>query len=110
MEPELLELMPDTITYEPPAGTYTDRGAENYGASVSLACRIEPVNGEVIIRGPEGGERKAAWRIYVGSVATTVRPDGRLTLPSGFDPQKPPFFAVGREADEITSHHQVILV
>lgn len=110
MESELLELMCDTITYEAVSGSYSDRGQPTYDASVSLPCRIEPVSGEEVIRSESGETRKASWRIYVGTTSTTVRPDGRITLPTGFQPQVPPFFAVGREADEYSSHHQVLLV
>lgn len=109
MESELLELMSDTITIEPPDGTFTDRGQPNFGASVSYSCRIEPVDGEEIIYGPGKEERKAKWRIYVGTTSA-LNPLGRLTLPSGYDPQQPPFFAVGRMPDETGSHHVVIMV
>lgn len=109
MESELLELMPDTITIAPPDGTYTDRGQPNFGAAVSYACRIEPTQGEQIVYGPSGEERKAAWTIYVGTTSA-LNPEGQLTLPSGFSPQTPPFYAIGRQADETASHHAVILV
>ena len=109
MEAEFFELMPDTITIEPPDGTFTDRGQPNYGAAVSYPCRIEPASGEEIKRGGSGEERKASWRIYVGTT-TALNPTGRLTLPAGFDPQQPPFYAIGRQADEVGSHHAEILV
>lgn len=109
MEAEFFELMPDTITIEPPDGTFTDRGQPNYGAAVSYPCRIEPVSGEVIVRGQSGEERKAAWKIYVGTTSA-LNPTGRLTLPTGFDPQQPPFYAIGRQADEVGSHHAEIVV
>ena len=109
MESELLELMSDTITIEPPSGSYSDRGQPTYGAAVTYPCHIEPANGEEMIRSASGEERKAAWRIYVGTT-TTISPESRLTLPAGFDPQQPPFFACGRQADELTAHHQELLV
>ena len=109
MENELLELMCDTITIEPPDATYSDRGKPNYGAAVTYPCRIEPADGDEIVRSSEGEERKAAWRIYLGTT-TTINPESRLTLPAGFTPQQPPFFACGRQADELTAHHQELLV
>lgn len=109
MESELLELMPDTITIAPPSGTYDDRGQANYGTAVSYPCRIEPAKGEQIIYASDGRERKAAWQIQVGTTAT-LNPEGRLTLPSGFNPQVPPFYSVGRVADENGAHHVVVLV
>ena len=109
METDFLELMSDTITIEPPSGTYTDRGQPNYGAAVSYACRIEPARGEHIIRGPSGEERKAAWHLYV-STTTALNAEGRLTLPSGFNPQQPPFYSVGRRADEEGVHHYELWV
>jgi len=109
VEPEFFEFMPDTITIAPSDGTFTDRGQPNFGAAVSYACRIEPVKGEQIVRSASGEERKAAWRIYVGTTSA-LDPTGQLTLPAGFDPQTPPFFSVGRQADETASHHVEIYV
>ena len=109
MDTELLELMPDTITIALPTGAYSDRGQPSFGAAVSYPCRIEPASGEEIVRGPNAEERKAAWRIYVGSTAA-LNPEGQLTLPTGFSPQTPPFFSIGRMADEVGSHHSVIMV
>lgn len=109
MESELLELMPDTILIAAPDGTFTERGQANYGSSTSYPCRIEPVKGEVIVRGPNLQERQAKWRILVGTTAA-INPAGRLTLPAGFDPQQPPFWAVGRQADEAGNHHVEIYV
>lgn len=109
MEPELLELLSDTITIEPPDGTYTDRGQPNFGAAVTYPCRIEPADGDEIVRGPSGEERKASWRIYLGT-ATTINPESRVTLPAGFTPQQPPFVSAGRVPDEVVSHHQRLLI
>ena len=109
MESEFFELMPDTITIAPPDGTFTDRGQPNFGAAVSYPCRIQPTNGEEVVRGVSGEERTAAWRIFVGTSAA-LNPTGQLTLPAGFDPQQPPFFAIGRQADEVGGHHVEILV
>lgn len=109
MESELFDMLADTLTYEPPSGTFTDRGQPTYGAAVTYPCRIEPVQGEEIVRGPSGEERQAKWKIFIGTT-TTLSPEGRLTLPSGFDPQQPPFYSLGRMADETAAHHQVATV
>lgn len=109
MEPELLELMSDVITYEAPSGTYTDRGQPNYAAAVTYPCHIDPASGDEIVRGPSGEENRAKWTIYVGTT-TVLNPEGRITLPAGFDPQTPPVFSIERRADETGSHHQVIHV
>lgn len=109
MEPELLELMPDTITYEAPDGTFSDRGQPNYSASTTYPCRIEPAGGDEIVRSASGEENKASWRIYVGTT-TVLNPEARITLPAGFDPQQPPILSVGRMPDEVGSHHQVLVV
>ena len=109
MEPELFDMLSDTLTYEAPDGTYTDRGQPNYSAAVTYPCRIEPAGGDEIVRGPTGEENKARWRIYVGT-ATVLNPEGRITLPAGFDPQTPPVFAIGRQADDVASHHQIVLI
>lgn len=109
MEAELLELMPQTIVVEPPAGTYTGRGKANFGAAVSYPCSIQPVEGEEIIRGPKGEERVASWRIFVGTT-TKISPESRLTLPAGYTPQQPPFFSVKAWPDDAGLHHMEILV
>src|SRR3990167_1934576 len=108
MEADLLDLLVDTITIEPPSGTYSDRGQPAFGAAVSYACRIEPASGEEMVRGPGLEERKASWRIFIDTA--TISPEARLTLPAGFSPQTQPFFAVGREVDETGAHHVVLVV
>jgi hypothetical protein len=103
--------MSDTITLAPPTG-YDDRGQATYGAAVSYACRIEPIDnsrGEVVIRSAQNQERRAQWKIYIGSAAA-INALSKLTLPSGFDPQTPPIFAVGRWADGDSTHHTVLMV
>lgn len=109
MEDDFLELMFDTITIAPSAGTYSDRGQPNFGTAVSYSCRIEPADGEEMVRSGTGEERKASWRIYVGTTAA-LDPEGQLTLPTGFLPRTPPFFSIGRMTDENGAHHQVITV
>jgi len=109
MEAEFLELMCDTITIAPSNGTFTDRGKANTGTVVSYPCHIEPIKGEEIIRSPTGQERKASWKIYVGTTSR-LDPEGILTLPAGFEPQTPPFYAIERRSDQVGSHHQVIKV
>ena len=109
MDAEFLALMPHTITVEPPDGTYTDRGAVNYGASVSYSCYIEPVKGETIVRGPDLQERVAQYRIYVNSTSA-IDPTGRLTLPSGYNPQQPPILASALVSDETGPHHVELMV
>lgn len=109
MEAEFLDLMPDTITIAPSTGAFTDRGQPSVGVAVSYRCRIEPVEGERIIRSSSGEERKAAWVLYVNAT-TFLDPEGQLTLPVGFVPRTPPFYAIGRQADESGSHHVVIHV
>tara|TARA_Y100000310_G_scaffold98201_1_gene95933 strand:- start:25162 stop:25491 length:330 start_codon:yes stop_codon:yes gene_type:complete len=109
MDAELLELLPDVISIKAPDGTYTDRGKENFGFAKEYPARIEPAQGEVIVYGPGGEERQAKWKIYVGTT-DAIDPEGELTLPIGFDPRVPPFFAVARETDQNGAHHNVITV
>jgi hypothetical protein len=105
---EFLDCMPDTITLAPPTG-YDDRGQATFGTAASFSCYIEPVQGEVVIRSAQNQERKAQWRIYIGS-ATAINPLSKLTLPAGFDPQTPPVFVVGRTTDGDGAHHTVLMV
>ena len=109
MDAELIELMVHTITVEPPAGTYSDRGQPAFGAAVSYACYIDPVKGEEIVRTSSGEERRATYRIYVNATSA-ISPEGRLTLPSGYDPQQPPMLASALRSDENGAHHVELMV
>jgi hypothetical protein len=102
-------MMPHTITVRAPDGTYTSRGQPNLGAPQSYTCYIDPVQGESIVRSASNEERQASYKIYVAST-TAINPEGELTLPAGFDPQKPPMLASALIADEDGPHHVVITV
>lgn len=110
MEAELVELLAHTLTYEAPDGTFNGDGTPNYAAGVSLTCRIRPMKGEEIIRDSGGQERVATWKITVNDTSKVMDAEGRLTLPSGYDPQQPPFFSVAHIDDESTYHHTTVMV
>ena len=103
MDAELIELCVHSITVEPVSG-YTDRGQATFGAAVTYVCYIDPVKGEEIIRLSSGEERRATYRIFVNSTSA-ISPEGRLTLPSGYDPQQPPILASALRSDNNGPHH-----
>lgn len=107
MDAEFKELMPHSITVEPPAGTFSDRGQPNFGTAVTYTCYIEP--SEEIVRTANNEERKASHKIYVDSTAA-INPEGRLTLPVGYDPRQPPILASKLVSDENGAHHVELTV
>ena len=106
MDAELRELLSQTITHAAPDGTYSDRGQPNFGSATSYACLIEPAKGEEIVRGAAGEERAARWHIFVDASAQ-LSPEGKLTLPSGYDPQTPPIWSSQPFYDETGAVHHV---
>lgn len=111
MDSELFDMLSDTITIEPPDGTFTSRGKPNFDAAVSYPCRIQPWRGkgEHVLRSASGEERATAWYIIVGTT-DQLNPESRITLPTGFNPQQPPFYSVGRVSDESGVSHMVLFV
>ena len=109
MDPELRELLPHTVTHAAPDGTYTDRGQVNFAAGTDYAAYIEPTKGEEVVRLASGEERVARWRVYVNSTSA-LSPLGKLTLPSGYDPQTPPILSSALVADETGGNHVVLMV
>lgn len=104
MDPAFLDLMPHTITHEPPTGVRDEYGHPTFGAAVSYRCYIEPTRGNEIVRLTDGQDRFARYHIYVNSTVA-LDPEGRLTLPSGYFPQQPKILACSLYSDENGPHH-----
>ena len=106
-ESEFLDLMPDTIAFKAPDGTFTDRGAPNFGASKDYAGRIVEKN--VTIFDKEGQERVSSVTVWLATT-DVLSPEGELTLPADFTPQSPPIMAIERYPDGDGAHHTVLRV
>lgn len=107
--PDLLDLMPHSITLEAPTGTLTDFGERSFAAGVAYQCMIEPARGNTIIRSVNGEDRVASYTIYLATTAD-LDPESRLTLPTGYNPQQPPILSIARFSDEGGAHHVVVTV
>ena len=106
-EADFLEFMTQSIDVEQPDGTFTDRGKPNFGAPISIQCRIVLKN--EIVRAFDGQERFSKARIYMDTT-TIITPESKLTLPVGFTPLNPPILAIDREPDEEGDHHTVLRI
>lgn len=104
-----LDMMPHSIIHEASTNVLDDWGKPVFAAPVTYQCYIDPAGGEAVVRSANGEERKANYRIYV-AVASALDPDGRLTLPAGYDPQQPPILAQELFSDENGLHHVVLVV
>ncbi len=101
MEPDLLALMPHTVTVEPLTGR-DDYGRPTYGAAVQYRARV--VGKQKLVRAADGAERVSATTVYLAS-APGVGPEDRITLPDG---SRPPILAVSKVPDEKGAHHEVV--
>lgn len=106
LDPELLELMPHTISLMAPTGKNA-QGQPTYvgGVPVSYQCRI--VGMLMALRKKEVSEKTQLFDIYAHMGADPVTADYQLTIPAdpAFDGQNPLIFTVTRETDEEGFHH-----
>jgi hypothetical protein len=101
IDPELLDLMTETITVEPFAGE-TGRGVRSYGSASTYQCRI--VGKRRMVRDAQGEEIVSTRTIYLGSApGVTVR--DRLTLPNG---DQPMILSVASTPDEDGTYYETI--
>ena len=106
LNPELLDLMPHTVTVAPWTGQDKNT-VPTYGAVVSYQARI---TGRVrMVRTTSGQDAVSTRTIYLGS-APALSPKDKLTLPAGEVPVSPPILAIARVADEDGPHHTVVYV
>lgn len=115
-EAEFKKFMPQTLTVEPFSSYSTDGlGTRTYSSSLTFKCRIE--ERPRVVRGVDGRERVASATVYCSPVTVSssggypIKPDDRVTLPSGFlvtGSSQPPVLYVERQQDASTDHHQVV--
>lgn len=106
-EGEFLDLMPDTIDFEPPDGTWSDRGDPEFNAATTYRGRIVEKN--VTVFDKEGQERVSSVSIWLATT-DVLSPQGKLTLPADFTPRNPPIMAIERYPDGDGAHHTVLRV
>jgi len=107
-DPELLDMMPDTVTYEPFSSFSDSAGDKSYGAAQTIRARIEQY--AKLIRDRQGREVTSQTRIYlpptdVAGAAFTPTVNDRFTLPSGYVPQQPQVIDVERGNDNQSLQH-----
>lgn len=91
LDSSLLILFEDTITYEPPSGAETSARVQSYGAPVTYPALIQ--RGAKRVVGADGREVISNTMVTIPDrVAIDQR--GRITLPAGFVPLKPPILGV----------------
>jgi len=101
-EPEFLELMDRAVIVEPFVKT-NSAGKPSYGTPVSCACYIR--DDVKIWKWEDGTESQSRRVIYVNY---PVGNSDRLTLPSGYEPNKVvPLWVVRHDDDEGFHHTKV---
>ena len=93
----LRDLMPDTVTVEPYAGTRNGAGEKNYGPGVVYTCRASGKNR--MVRDSKGDERVSSVTVVLDQAVDSMGPEDRITLPARFVPQQPPILAIARVGD-----------
>lgn len=106
-ENDFLDCMPDTVAFQAPTGTFTDRGEPGLGASTNYTGRIVEKN--VLVYDAEGNERVSTVTVWLATT-DVLSPEGKLTLPAGYTPLTPPIMAVERYPDADGAHHTVLRV
>jgi len=104
IDPELLSLMPHTITVAAELSRDVS-GNKTYDTAESYTARV--VNKLKRVINAEGHEAVSHTTCYVDTV-DSIKLSSQITLPSGFSPQQPPIIRVDRLSDESGLHHTVI--
>lgn len=106
-----LDMMTQTILVAARTSGLDRYGNAQYGADVSIRCRIVGKRRRVI--GPNGNEVTSEQTVYLGT-ADPVDPLARVTISTGDAGStashaiNPPILATGRYPDEDGAHHSVI--
>jgi hypothetical protein len=110
LEPELLELMTETVSIRTWIAQ-TPSGAPSYNpVAQTFPARIQLKS--TMVRLKDGREVVARGLAYlaIASLADVPSDADELTLPAGYDPQVPPILAVQTEMDEGSLHHVVVVL
>jgi hypothetical protein len=101
MEPELAELLTQTLTVEPKTGRDKyDR--LTYGPAVSYGCRV--TNKQVLVALPDGSTRTSRAYVILDADAAALDREDKVTLPDG---SKPPILSITPLNDEDGSVHHL---
>ena len=101
MEPELRALLPWSVVVEKYDGE-TAWGQKTYASGVSYRAQIQSKRREITNK---GGERVYGRTIVLMDSIDPIDTLDRITLPSGFRPQRPNIVDVERVSDERGLHH-----
>jgi hypothetical protein len=102
-EDDFLEMMVDSVTWEPFAGNDAN-GNRTYGTSQTLQCRISPKHRQTQTDG--GAIAVSKSTIYFAG-APDISPKDRLTLPNG---DQPPILTAGVIPDRDGAHHTEVTI
>ncbi len=83
LDPQLIELMIDTVTIEPKTGIDKFNNIQ-YGDAVTVQCQIERMNKRVLDR--TGRELISTVGIILATPELSVGAEDRVTLPDGSQP------------------------
>lgn len=106
-------LLRQTITIEPPAGSTDLYGAETFGAPVTYRCRI--VGKQQMVETAKGEDVLSRQMVYL-MTPNGVHPESRVTMSTAdvLSTENyavhPPILATGRYPDETGRHHSVIFL
>ena len=76
-----------------------------YGTDVEYAAQIEQK--ARMVRDDQGRQVVSSTTVYLATT-TEIKPDARVTLPSGFTPRSPKIVTVERPSDEAGVSHTVL--
>lgn len=105
IEIQFLSLMPHRVKVEPLDSRSDGWGNKNYARGWVLRGRVVQKTTRIV--NAAGQDVVSKTTVYLAT-ASGIRPDDRITLPSGYVPQQPPILSVLREADEDGFHHVVV--
>lgn len=110
LDPQLLALMPHTVTLTAPTGK-NGQGLPTYVGGVPKSYQARIVGMSMAIRMREQDDRQRLFNVYVAMGSDPVTASYRLQLPTssewedGSEKTDPIIFSVLRETDEEGSHH-----
>lgn len=109
LEPELLQLLTETVVLERWTGQST-YGKPAFSGPTSYPARIELKS--LIIRLKDGRQAAARGTVYVGitNIADIPTVADLLTLPNTYIPRTPPILDVQTEQDETNLHHVKLII
>ena len=105
VDPELLELMPDTVTIQRATGDATEFGRPTFGETLTLRCLIEGKLRRVL--NMQGQEVISNVTVYLAE-SPGIKPSDKLTLPARYRPRNPTIKNVAYYSDQFGPYCEVI--